>query len=190
MPDEIDAYFERTEWQEEAAALRRIVLATGLTEEVKWHQPCYTWGGHNIVLLHRLKAAIGLAFMRGSLLKDPAGILEAPGENSRHGRRAMFTSVAGITAAEATLTAYIHEAVGLAEAGVRVEKPAGFDLPDELAAALEADAALQAAFEALTPGRRRYYAIYFGEPKKAETRVARIAKYRDKILSGRGVNDR
>ena len=32
-----------SKWQKELKTLRRIVLDCGLTEEVKWGQPCYTF---------------------------------------------------------------------------------------------------------------------------------------------------
>ncbi|MBL8960112.1 MAG: YdeI/OmpD-associated family protein, partial [Gemmatimonadetes bacterium] len=64
------------------------------------------------------------------------------------------------------------------------------DLPEELAEALASDTELAEAFYALTPGRQRSYVINLSGAKKPETRVSRIAGFRDKILAGKGALDR
>lgn len=55
---------------------------------------------------------------------------------------------------------------------------------------LDRGPALKAAFEALTPGRRREYNLYFSGAGRARTRVARIERYAAKILDGKGFRDR
>ena len=49
---------------------------------------------------------------------------------------------------------------------------------------------LAEAFAALTRGRQKSYVIAIGGAKKPETRMARIAKYRPKMLDGKGAMDR
>jgi uncharacterized protein YdeI (YjbR/CyaY-like superfamily) len=56
--------------------------------------------------------------------------------------------------------------------------------------ALDADAVLSEAFARLTPGRRRSYVIALASAKAPATRVARIAKFRDKIIAGKGATER
>ena len=42
----VDGYIRKyKQWQGGIGELRTIVLASGLTEEVKWRVPCYTFGG-------------------------------------------------------------------------------------------------------------------------------------------------
>jgi uncharacterized protein YdeI (YjbR/CyaY-like superfamily) len=68
----VDFYFNKAEkWQEEVAQLRAITLDCGLTEELKWGQPCYMLGKSNIVLIHDFKEYCALLFFKGALLKDP-----------------------------------------------------------------------------------------------------------------------
>jgi uncharacterized protein YdeI (YjbR/CyaY-like superfamily) len=62
-------------------------------------------------------------------------------------------------------------------------------VPAELRRKLEAMPALKTAFEALTPGRRRAYILYFSAAKQSGTREARIEKCVPRILKGRGLND-
>lgn len=48
---------------------------------------------------------------------------------------------------------------------------------------------LEAAFEALTPGRQRGYLLHFGAAKQSKTRVDRTAKCAEQTLAGKGLND-
>lgn len=178
-------------WREELETLRRIVLDCGLTEELKWRQPCYTSDDRNIVLIHGFKEYCALLFMKGALLKDPKGILIQQTENVQSGRQIRFTNVQQIVKLEPVLKAYINEAIKVEKSGLKVEmkKTAEFKIPEELQNRFKKDAALKTAFKALTPGRQRAYLLYFAAPKQSTTREARIEKYRPLILEGKGLND-
>jgi uncharacterized protein YdeI (YjbR/CyaY-like superfamily) len=63
-------------------------------------------------------------------------------------------------------------------------------MPDELVEALDADPELAEAFQALTPGRRRSYLFDLNQAKQPATRVARIEKFRPRILAGKGALER
>lgn len=188
----VEAHFAKlTNWREELKALRAILLACPVTEEFKWRGPCYTYQGGNVATLWGLKDSCTLGFFKGVLLKDPEGILVAPGENSRSARVVRFTGVAEIAAMEATLKAYIQEAVEVEKAGLKVDFPKDdLEPPAELTAKLAESPELKTAFEALTPGRRRGYLLYFSEPKRSETRTSRIEKTAPRILEGKGRHDR
>ena len=106
-------------------------------------------------------------------------------------RQARFTSVQQIADLEATLKAYIYEAIEVEKAGLKPElkKTTEFPMADEFQEKLDAIAALKTAFEALTPGRQRGYLLYFSAAKQAKTREARVEKYVPHILSGKGLED-
>lgn len=179
-------------WKKELQALRKIALGCGLEETLKWSVPCFTSDGHNIVVLGAFKEYCSLSFFRGSLLKDPEGILVKPGENSRIGRLAKFTSLNQIKTHRAALVACIEQAKDVASKGMRHdsskdEKP---QLPSELEEAFAAAPKLREAFFNLTPGRQRGYLIHFSQAKQSTTRRARIEKYRSRILQGIGFHDR
>lgn len=189
---ELDSFFSQAKvWPEELRALRKILLDCGLTEEFKWRGPCYTYDGANVAILWGFKDHATLGFFKGVLLKDEQNLLMAPGENSRSSRVLKFTDVEQIGKMEPVISGYVLEAMELEKAGAKVDL-AEDDIvyPEELIAAMEADAPLQEAFEALTPGRRRGYALFFGQPKQAATREGRIKKMRDRILTGKGMHDR
>jgi uncharacterized protein YdeI (YjbR/CyaY-like superfamily) len=188
----VDAYFERQEnWREESQALRKIVLSCGLTEELKWGEPCYTVDKANVVIIHGFKDYCALLFFKGALMKDPNGILFRQTENVQGARQIRFTSAGEIGQMKDILVAYVEEAVAVEKAGLKVEyrKTEDFPVPEEFQARLDNDAALKAAFEALTPGRQRAYLLFFAGAKQTKTRDARIDKCTPLIFEGKGLND-
>lgn len=193
MNPKVDAYLKRAEaWQEEQAKLRMIVLDCGLTEELKWGVPCYTFQKSNVVLIHAFKDYCALLFFKGALLNDMHGILIRQTENVQAARQARFTSVREIVAKESILKTYILEAIEAEKAGLQValKKTAEYNIPEEFQKKLAGSPALKTAFEALTPGRQRAYLLYFSAPKQSATRIARVEKSLQQILDGKGLNDR
>ena len=188
----VDAYFERRDsWQEEFALLRRILLDTGLTEDLKWGEPCYTLDGANVVLIHGFKDYCALLFFKGALLKDPAGILIQQTKNVQAARQIRFTGAAQISGMENMLKAYVAEAAEVERSGAKVDfkKTDDFAVPEEFQIRIDSTPSLKTAFEALTPGRQRAYLLHFAQPKQAKTRESRIDKAMPQILAGKGLND-
>lgn len=178
-------------WQKELQQLRKLVLSCGLTEEVKWGQPCYTHEGKNLLLVTCFKNFACISFLKGVLLNDTDKLLEAPGENSQSGRFMKFTNVKDIVKREATIKAYIYKAIEVEKAGLKVAfKKEQDPIPVELQEMMDKDAKLKAAFEALTPGRQRGYILHFSAPKQSKTRISRIQKCIPKIMIGKGFHDR
>jgi len=189
---EVDFFFDKAEkWQKEFEKLRTIILDCGLTEELKWGQACYTFQGNNIVLIHGFKEYCALLFFKGALLNDPDGILIQQTENVQSARQVRFTNLKDIVKQERTLKAYVYEAIEVERAGlkVRLKKTADFKIPEEFQNKLDRKPALKKAFNALTPGRQRQYIFYFSQPKQSKTREARVEKYLQQILDGKGLND-
>ncbi|MEO6453419.1 MAG: YdeI family protein, partial [Ginsengibacter sp.] len=192
MNPKVDFYFNKAKkWQEELEQLRIITLSCGLTEELKWGVPCYVFQKSNIVLIHVFKEYCALLFFKGALLSDAKGILIQQTENVQAARQIRFTNVREIVKMERILNAYIYEAIEVEKAGLKVElkKPTEFKISDEFKKKLNKIPALKTAFEALTPGRQRAYLLYFSAPKQSKTREARVEKYMQQILDGKGLND-
>jgi uncharacterized protein YdeI (YjbR/CyaY-like superfamily) len=187
MNPKVDGYLRNAKkWQAEMAKLRRISLYCGLTEELKWGKPCYTFQNSNIVIIQGFKEFCALLFPKGALLKNPNSILEEFGWQAA--RRIPFTNVREIVEMEPILKAYIHEA--REKAGLKVKfKKKPKTIPEELQNKLNESSALKAAFKALTPGRQRGYILYFSGAKQSKTRVARVEKCMPRILEGKGMND-
>ena len=192
MNPSVDWFFvKETKWQKEYEKLRTIILDCGLTEELKWGCPCYTYQDTNIVLIHGFKEYCAILFFKGVLLNDANGILIQQTKNVQSARQIRFTHVREIEKLERILKAYIYEAIELEKAGLKVKlkKTSDFNIPKEFQNKLDKTTSLKKAFEALTPGRQRAYIFYFSQPKQSKTREARVEKYMKQILSGKGLND-
>lgn len=191
MSSELDADFQTSEkWRDEAIALREILLSCDVIEEQKWNKPCYSRDGENIAIIQRFTDKLALMFFKGILLDDPKGLLKPQGPNSRSALRLEFTSVEDVNSNDEAIRTLINDAIRVELAGLKVEKSDDLELPEELAFAFDDDPDFREAFETLTPGRQRGYCLHFSEPKKTETRTARIEKHRDRIMSGKGIHDR
>lgn len=177
-------------WPAELKKLRSILLGSGLTEELKWGVPCYTYQNKNIVILSALRGHCAFSFLKGVLLKDPHQVLEKPGPNSQSDRVIKFTSVQQILAMEEILKTYIAEAIEVEKAGLKVTfKQNPEPIPVELQEKFEEDPYFKTSFETLTPGRQRGYILYFSQAIQSGTRVSRIEKCVPKILKGEGLHD-
>ena len=192
MNPKVDWFFTKAKaWQDEYDRLRMIALGCGLTEELKWGCPCYTFEDSNIVLIHGFKEYCAFLFFKGALLKDPNSILIQQTENVQAARQIRFTNIEEIVKLESTLKAYIKEAIKVEKAGLKVplKKASEFSMPEEFKNVLDATPKLKKAFYALTPGRQRGYLLYFSAAKQPKTRESRVEKYVKKILDGKGLED-
>ena len=192
MNPKVDFYFNKAKkWQEEFEKLRMIILDCGLTEELKWGCPCYTFEKTNIVLIHGFKEYCALLFFKGALLNDANGILIQQTKNVQAARQIRFTNVREIVKMKPVLKAYIYEAIEVEKAGLKVnlKKTTEFKIPEEFQSQLEEIPTLKTAFYALTPGRQRAYLFYFSQPKQSKTRESRVEKCLQQILNGKGLND-
>ena len=192
MNPKVDFFFNKAKkWQEEFEQLRVIILDCGLTEELKWGVPCYTFEKRNIVLIHGFREYCALLFFKGALLNDAREILVQQTKNVQAARQIRFTSVREIGKMKPILKAYIYEAIEVEKAGLKVnfKKTTEFSIPEEFQNRLADIPALKTAFGALTPGRQRAYILYFSQPKQSKTRESRVEKCMQQILNGQGLND-
>jgi len=192
MNPKVEWFFEKaSKWQEEYGILRELLLDSELEEELKWGVPCYTINRKNVVLIHGFKEYCALLFHKGSLLKDPAGILIQQTENVQAARQIRFQNIQEIEASEDILKKYILDAIAVEKSGKKVpmKKATEFAMPEEFEKVLNEMPELKKAFYELTPGRQRGYLLYFSRPKQAKTKEARIEKYLDAILMRKGLED-
>jgi uncharacterized protein YdeI (YjbR/CyaY-like superfamily) len=192
MNPKVDEFITQAKkWQEEYVKLRTIILDCGLDEELKWGVPCFTFKKKNIVLIHGFKEYCAILFIKGALLNDAGSVLIQQTENVQAARQIRFTNLQEIIELESTLKAYILEAIELEKAGVKVnyKKTPDYIIPEEFQSKLDGIPSLKTAFESLTPGRQRAYIFYFSQPKQSKTRQARVEKYIQQILNGKGLND-
>ena len=188
----VDDYLSREKtWQKEMKRLRTIALGCGLTEELKWGKPCYTFEGSNIVILQGFKEFCAVLFPSGALLKDPRKILQRPGKHTQAARRIPFSNLEQVAEQEPALESFIRRAIDAQKSGEKLNlKKQPEPMPRELLAKFKKNAAFKSAFNALTPGRQRAYILYISAARQEKTREARVDKCLPKILQGKGLNDR
>ena len=190
FPD-VDAYVKASDqWPDEIAALRPLLLATGLDESIKWGKPCYGLGDANVVLMQEFADHLALMFFKGILLDDPEGVLEEQGPNSHAAKRMTFSSVDDVQHHADVVTAYVSEAIAVEKAGTPLPPRPQEEIADELQERLAADPELSAAFDDLTPGRQREYNLHVSGAKQASTRERRVDTIVPRILDGKGLRDR
>ena len=185
-------FFDKdSKWQAEYEKLRTICLSAGLTELLKWGQPCYSLDNANIVLIHGFKDYCALLFFKGALLKDPKGLLVQQTENVQSARQLRFTNLKEITRLQATIKSYITDAIRVEKSGLKMQFKSvkEFKMPEEFKKILDTMPDVKKSFYALTPGRQRGYLLYFGSAKQEKTREARVEKYIPAILKGKGLED-
>jgi uncharacterized protein YdeI (YjbR/CyaY-like superfamily) len=176
-------------WKEELLAIREILLETELVEEFKWASPCYTHNNKNIVIIAPFKDYFALGFFNGAHLTDPKGLLIKPGEHTRFGRQLRLENIEDIGKKKSFIKKLIKESILTeADASTKVEL-APTIVVEELNTIFKKNALLKKAFESLTPGRQRGYLIFFSGAKQSETRIARIEKYTNQIMCGKGLTD-
>lgn len=178
-------------WPKELKLLRKIVLSCGLTEEIKWSVPCYTYQGKNVLILAAFKDYCGLSFFKGVLLSDEKKLLHKAGENSYEGKLFKFTDTESILKLEEAIREYIFEAIEIEKAGIQIStRPENkLSYPEEFLNYLEKNPKVKTAFEQLTPGRKRGWLLHFSSAKQSATRQQRIEKSIAKIMEGKGFHD-
>lgn len=178
-------------WSEGLKDLRGLCLQAGLTETVKWGHPCYMHAGRNIAIIGAFRDNFRLTFFEAGLLRDQDGVLQRQGAQSAVPDMIRFDATTHVADHVTTIAAYLKEAMGYAKAGLRAPKVVrDLDWPQELTEALDIDPELAEAFAALTPGRQKSYLLNLNAAKQAQTRITRIAKFRDKIIAGKGAMER
>ena len=189
----VDGYIARSErWGAELRALRAVILEHELVEELKWGVPCYTLGSRNVALMHVFKDYCAILFVKGALLDDAQGVLVQQTKNVQSARQVRFTAVREVVGRRVVLRRLLDEAIAAERAGLKVafKAVAEFAVPAEFRAKLDEDPALRAAFDALTPGRRRAYLLHFAAAKQSKTRSSRVDRCVGQILRGKGLDDR
>ena len=177
-------------WHQGLSDLRKLCLEVGLKEVVKWGHPCYMHGSRNIAILGAFRSDFRLSFFNAALMKDPDRILHKSGPNTRYEGCMMFTANEEPLANASVIRAYLQEAMGYAEAGIRPQKiEEALVVPGIVAETLATDPEMHAAFHTLTRGRQKSYIMQVNAAKRVETKRARLARYREKILRGKGPHE-
>lgn len=189
----VEEYIEGlTSRKEEISLLRDIILSTGLDEGIKWGAPCYSYQGKNVAGLAAFKSYAGIWFFQGGLLEDKNGYLINAQEGvTKAMRQWRFASVDEIRSSP--VADYIYESIENFRQGNFIRpgsKSQDFDIPEDLATAIEKETMLVNVWNSFAPSHRREYAAYVAEAKREETKLRRIEKVLGMLRNKQGLNDK
>lgn len=172
--------------------LRAVVNAAcpDADETLKWSMPCWTYAGAILCNMAAFRQHATFGFWKGSL------ILPADGSDreSAMGQFGKITKVSELPSKK-ILTGYVRQAMKLNEDGVKVPervraatpRPAP-ETPGDLAAALKANKAATAAWDAFSPSCKREYVEWITEAKREQTRQKRLVQAIEWIAEGKQRN--
>jgi hypothetical protein len=94
--------------KEEMEAVRRIILGVhpGITEQIKWAGPCFTYQDYLVTFNPRAKNHVHLVFHNGAVLHDSTGLLEG---NYIDRRMAYFRNMDEVNAKQPALESVVRE---------------------------------------------------------------------------------
>jgi uncharacterized protein YdeI (YjbR/CyaY-like superfamily) len=192
-PASVEAFLQSyPEWEAQLRTFQRIILQNpNVTETVKWRIPVYTVKGKNVLGIGAFKSHAAIWFFQGALLKDASKVLVNAQEGKTQAMR-HWKFTASDTIDEELVKSYIDEAVQNQLDGktVQFKKQETLEIPEELAASLKADSALDEAFLKLSNYKQKEYIEYIATAKRAATKQSRVVKIIPMILEGKGLNDR
>ena len=176
----VDAYIERAApfAQEILRHWRATVHAhcPEVVETIKWGFPNFTYRDRILTGMAAFKAHCSIGFWHGA-----AAVGAAHAKDGAMGDLGRVASLQDLPA-PAEQQAILQRAMRLIEDGVKA-RPAKaaaprppLATPDDLGAALQANAAARATFEAFPPGQQREYIEWIVEAKQAATREKRLAQ--------------
>lgn len=186
-----DFYRAQQQWRDELYELRKLIVSTGLKEELKWGGPVYTHNGKNIVGLAGFKSYFGIWFYQGVFLKDPHHLLI----NAQNGTTKALRQMRFITLEEANLDiirTYVLEAMSNQEKGIAIKadrnKP--IIVPQELNSVFDKNPELKECFDQLKKTQQREFTEYIESAKQETTKKSRLEKIIPMIIKGVGLHDK
>jgi uncharacterized protein YdeI (YjbR/CyaY-like superfamily) len=167
--------------------LRELVHrhAPGAEETLKWGVPHFMLGGQNLAGMAAFKGHATFGFWRDE------EVTGSPRDTGAMGSMGRLATLADLPS-DKVMAGYIAKAAALCAEGKpkrAAPKPrAALELPDDLGAALKANAAAQRHWDAFSPGKRRDYIEWVLEAKREETRAKRIETIVAQVAEGKDRN--
>lgn len=191
----VDAYIEQAApfAQPILNYLRAVIHETcpDVTETIKWSFVAFEYKGP-FCSMAAFKEHCGLGFWKSPIMNDPSGILEKHAQSAM-GNIGRITSLEDLPSKE-ILIAFLHEAMRLNDAGIKVPKEKSkvakrdTKIPAELTEALLKNPVANQVFQQFSESKRRDYAEWIAEAKSESTRNKRITTAIEWIAEGKGRN--
>lgn len=172
-------------------AMREVLLATDMEENIKWNMPVYGYGKKNVATLFYAKSYLGVWFGNGALLADPNQLLVNASPEKTVGQRQLRFKNSDSVDVE-LVRSFVEEAVQLQKDGLEfVAGPLPETVvPPALQAELDADPALAVAFAAFAPYKQREFCESITTAKRADTKERRLVSAVEMIKAGVAPGDK
>ncbi|WP_343641034.1 YdeI/OmpD-associated family protein [Roseateles sp.] len=188
----VDAYIDRAApFAQELLRHWRATVHTHcpeVVETIKWGFPNFTYRDRILTGMAAFKAHCSIGFWHGE-----AAVGADHAKGGAMGDFGRLTSVKDLPP-QAEQKAILKRAMTLIETGVKA-RPARAsaprpppETPDDLAAALQGNAAARKTFESFPPGQRREYIDWIVEAKRPETRARRLEQAVEWMAEGKRRN--
>ena len=152
-------------------------------ETLKWNMPHFMYRGEMLAGMAAFKQHATFGFWRGSLVVGKEDM-----QLSGMGQFGRLTSIDDLPG-RAELEGLVRKAMELTEAGVKPPRnkheKAPLTVPQDMRAALDANAAAGATFDSFPPSAQRDYVEWVTEAKRDETRVKRLAQSIEWLAQGK-----
>lgn len=190
----VDDYINKSgSWKILLGLLQKIFISEGLTEEIKWGGPVYTFQNRNIAGMAYFTSYVAIWFYQGAMLKDKnRKLVNAQEGVTKALRQWRFTSVDEIKKETNLVKEYIKESLANQKAGKIIKKETGKPLivPPALIDVFKKDKTLQNRFDLLPLTKKRDFSEYISTAKTSETILKRLDKIIPLIMAGTGLNDK
>lgn len=154
-------------------------------ETLKWGMPSFIWRGKILASMAAFKAHATFGYWNDAMLGEDEKNRSAMGQFGR------LTGI-GDLPPRATLIALTRQSMALIESGAKppraTAKKPPLEVPRDMRAAIDANPAARATFDAFPPGCRREYVEWVTEAKREETRTKRLAQTVEWLAEGKRRN--
>lgn len=154
-------------------------------ETLKWSMPSFMWRGKILAGMAAFKAHATFGYWNDAMLSQDEKNRSAMGQFGR------LTRIDDLPA-RATLIDLTRQSMALIESGAKplraTAKKPPLTVPQDLRAAIDADPAAKATFDAFPPSCQREYVEWVTEAKRDETRAKRLAQTVEWLAEGKRRN--
>lgn len=189
----VDAYIEKADDFAKPILnhLRELVHKTcpDVQETIKWGMPIFEYSGSIMCNMAAFKAHCAFGFWKGSIMKDPHGIMADVG-NTAMGSFGRVTSLKDLPN-DKIIVEYIKEAMILNEKGIKVpKKPTEktkkeLVTPDFLIEALKRNKKAKETWDNFSYSHHKEYIEWLTEAKTESTRLKRLDKTIELLEEGK-----
>jgi uncharacterized protein YdeI (YjbR/CyaY-like superfamily) len=193
---EFDQYIEHSAEfaQPILTKLRQLIHSSSpeIEEQMKWSFPNFIYKKSILCSLAAHKQHCTFGFWLGSIMDDPAGILQRIGQTGM-GQFGKIKTLNDLPSDEIIML-YLHNAMELIDKGVKLKKETNvadknpLEIPDLLKEKLTQNSKAKATFDMLSYSNKKEYIEWINSAKTETTKIARTNSTIELLIEGKTKN--